>query len=195
MLVAILFGFTMPMTAAQILWINLITDGHARPGPGVRAVRAGRHAAPATPAGAPLLSRFLIWRVCLVSALFGAGGLAVFFYVLERGLGVDMARTMVVNLIVVFGIFYLFNVRYLHVTSITWRGALGTPAVLLALAVVIAAQLTFTYAPFMHALFETRALPIADGLVIIGAGILLMLVLEGEKIILRRFGAFQAREA
>jgi magnesium-transporting ATPase (P-type) len=185
----------MPMTAAQILWINLITTVTLGLVLAFEPSEPGVMRRPPRPAGAPLLSRFLIWRVCLVSALFGAGGLAVFFYVLERGLGVDMARTVVVNLIVVFGIFYLFNVRYLHVTSITWRGALGTPAVLLALAVVIAAQLTFTYAPFMHALFETCAVPIAEGLVIIGAGILLMLVLEGEKIILRRFGAFPAREA
>jgi magnesium-transporting ATPase (P-type) len=115
----------------------------------------------------------------------------VFFYALQTGLGVDMARTMVVNTIVIFGIFYLFNVRYLHMTSVTLRGALGTPAVLLALAIVIAAQLTFTYAPFMQALFETRPVRIADGIVIVGAGILLMLILEAEKIVLRRSGTFQ----
>ena len=62
---------------------------------------------------------------------------------------------------------------------------------LAALAVVIVAQLAFTYAPFMHALFETRPVQIAEGIVIIAAGILLMLVLEVEKIVLRRFGAFQ----
>ena len=122
--------------------------------------------------------------------LFGAGALAVFFYALERGLGVELARTMVVNVIVVFEIFYLFNVRYLHMTSFTLRGALGTPPVLIALAVVVVAQFIFTYAPVMHALFETRPVQIAEGIVIIAAGILLMLVLEVEKIVLRRFGAF-----
>jgi magnesium-transporting ATPase (P-type) len=141
---------------------------------------------PPRPADAPLLSRFLLWRVCLVSALYGAGALAIFFYALERGLGVDMARTMVVNAIVVFGIFYLFNVRYLHMTSITLRGALGTPAVLIALAAVIVAQLTFTYAPFMQELFESRPVRIGDGVVIIAAGVLLMAILEGEKVILRQ---------
>jgi hypothetical protein len=60
-----------------------------------------------------------------------------------------------------------------------------------ALAAVIVAQLAFTYAPFMHALFETRPVQIADGILVIAAGILLMLVLEVEKIVLRRFGAFQ----
>ena len=194
-IVAILFGFTMPMTAAQILWINLITTVTLGLVLAFEPSEPGVMRRPPRPAGAPLLSRFLLWRVCLVSALFGAGGLAVFFYVLERGGGVELARTMLVNLIVVFGIFYLFNVRYLHITSITLRGALGTPAVLLALAIVIAAQLTFTYAPFMHALFETRPVQIADGIVIIAAGILLMLVLEVEKIVLRRFGAFQGMTA
>ena len=142
------------------------------------------------PAGTPLLSRFLVWRIFFVSILFAGGGLAIFFYALARDLGLDMARTMVVNVIVVFEIFYLFNVRYLHMTSITLRGALGTPPVLIALAVVIAAQLIFTYAPFMHELFATRPVAIVDGAMIIGAGILLMLVLEGEKIVLRRAGAF-----
>jgi magnesium-transporting ATPase (P-type) len=193
--VAILFGFTMPMTAAQILWINLILTvtlglvlAFEPPEPGVMR-------RPPRPAAAPLLSRFLLWRVCLVSALFGAGALAIFFYALERGLGVELARTMVVNVIVVFEIFYLFNVRYLHMTSITLRGALGTPAVLLALAVVIVAQLAFTYAPFMQALFDTRPVQIVDGVVIIAAGVLLMLILEGEKIVLRRSGAFEAMAA
>jgi magnesium-transporting ATPase (P-type) len=190
-ILAILVGFTLPMTATQILWINLITAvtlglvlAFEPPEPDVMR-------RPPRPPDAPLLSRFLLWRVFLVSALFGAGALAVFFYALGRGLGVDMARTMVVNVIVVFEIFYLFNVRYLHITSITLRGALGTPAVLLALAVVIVAQLTFTYAPFMHELFQTRPVAIVDGTVIIAVGVLLMLVLEGEKIVLRRSGAFQ----
>ena len=105
-------------------------------------------------------------------------------------LGIELARTMVVNAIVVFGIFYLFNVRYLHMTSITLRGALGTLPVLAALAAVIVAQLAFTYAPFMQALFETRPVQIAEGIVIIAAGVLLMVILETEKNVLRRFGAF-----
>jgi magnesium-transporting ATPase (P-type) len=75
-------------------------------------------------------------------------------------------------------------------TSITLRGALGTPPVLIAIATVVIAQLAFTYAPFMNELFQTRPVQIADGLITVAAGVLLMLVLESEKIVLRRFGAF-----
>jgi magnesium-transporting ATPase (P-type) len=185
---AILVGFTMPMTAVQILWINLITEvtlglalAFEPPEPGVM------RRAPRLP-NAPLLSRFLVWRVFFVSALFGAGVLAIFFYALGRGLDVSTARTMVVNAIVVFEIFYLFNVRFMHMTSFTWRGALGTRAVVMALAAVVVAQVAFTYAPIMQGLFDTRPVAITDGVIIVAAGVVLMLILEAEKSIFRRFG-------
>jgi magnesium-transporting ATPase (P-type) len=189
-IVAILSGFTMPMTAAQILWINLITAVTLGLVLAFEPSEPGIMRRPPRPAAAPLLSGFLIWRVCLVSALFGAGALAIFFYALDRGLDIELARTMVVNVIVVFEIFYLFNVRYLHMTSVTLRGALGTPAVLIAIAVVVIAQLAFTYVPLMHELFQTRPVPIVDGFIIVAAGVLLMIILEIEKNVLRRFGAF-----
>ncbi len=188
--IAILLGFTMPMAAAQILWINLITSvtlglalAFEPPEPDVMR-RQPR------PASAPLLSPFLVWRILLVSVLFAAGGLAIFFYALGKGLPLDTARTMVVNVIVVFEIFYLFSVRYLHMTSFTIRGLFGTPAVLAALVVVVLAQFAFTYLPLMQALFQTRPIALVDGLVIIGAGVALMVILEIEKVILRRTRLF-----
>ncbi|MBI5128395.1 MAG: cation-transporting P-type ATPase [Rhodopseudomonas palustris] len=193
-ILAILFGFTLPMTPVQILWINLILTvtlglvlAFEPPEPGVMK-------RPPRPAHAPLLSPFLVWRIVFVSLLFTVGSLGIFFYALGRGLPVETARTMVVNALVVFEIFYLFNVRYLHTSSFFFRGALGTPAVLAALIVVIAAQLAFTYAPFMHRLFETTPLSPAEGLVIIGAGVVMMVVLELEKLLMRRIGALRSLE-
>jgi magnesium-transporting ATPase (P-type) len=188
---AIFIGFTLPMTAAQILWINLILTVTLGLVLAFEPSEPGVMRRPPRPAGAPLLSRFLVWRVVFVSLLFVAGALGIFFYALGRGLDVDTARTMVVNTIVVLEIFYLFNVRYLHMTSITWQGALGTPAVLLAVGAVVVAQLLFTYAPFMQRLFASRPVAIVDGVVIVAVGVLLMLILEGEKIVLRRFGLFE----
>ena len=145
---------------------------------------------PPRPPGTPLLSPYLVWRLLFVSVLFAAGALAIFFYALARGLGLDAARTLVVNVIVVFEIFYLFNVRYLHMTSFSLRGALGTPPVLIAIAVVVAAQFAFTYAPFMHQLFPDPPGAHRRRVHHRGAGVLLMVILEAEKNLLRRFGAF-----
>jgi hypothetical protein len=76
-------------------------------------------------------------------------------------------------------------------TSFTWRGLLGTPAVLIAVALATAAQFAFTYAPFMQALFDTRPVAFLDGVAIVVAGVIFMLVLEAEKIALRRLRLFE----
>jgi magnesium-transporting ATPase (P-type) len=194
-ILAILVGFALPMTATQILWINLMTDATlglvlafepAEPGVMLRSPRA---------AGAPLLSPFLLWRVILVSILFAGASLGVFFYALADGREIEVARTMVVNMLVVAEIFYLFNVRFLHRHSLTLRGALGTPAVLVAIAIVLAAQLAFTYLPAMNTLFESRPLSLRDGALLIAIGIGLMLFLEAEKLLMRKLGWFKELRA
>lgn len=191
MVVAILAGFTLPMTATQILWVNLVTTislglvlAFEPPEPGVM------QRAPRRP-GASLLSPFLLWRVVLVSVLFAGLMLLVFFGARARGDDVETARTLVVNMLVVAEVFYLFNVRYLHMRSLSLRGLLGTPAVLLAIAFVILAQIGFTYLPFMHEVLDTRPLAFTDGLMICGLGVLLFAVLEAEKWLMVRLRWFE----
>jgi magnesium-transporting ATPase (P-type) len=188
---AILIGFAMPMTPAQILWINMILTitlglvlAFEPPEPHVMR-------RPPRPAHAGLLTPFLVWRVIFVSLIFLAGALSIFFYALNRGLDIETARTMVVNTIVVLEIFYLFNVRYLHMTSFTWRGALGTPPVLIAVSAVVVAQFAFTYLPVMHELFATRPVSFVDGLLIVAVGVMSMVILEIEKHLMRKFGVLQ----
>jgi magnesium-transporting ATPase (P-type) len=185
---AILAGFTLPMSTAQILWVNLILTVTLGLSLAFEPSEPGVMRRPPRSPDAPLLSRFLLWRVITVSLLFTAASLGVFFYALGQGRDLETARTLVVNMLAVLEIFYLFNVRYLHMTSITWRGALGTPAVLAAIAAVVAAQLVFTYAPFMNDWFESRPVAFLDGALVVATGVALMFLLEGEKLLLRRWG-------
>ncbi|KAF1696100.1 HAD-IC family P-type ATPase [Pseudoxanthomonas koreensis] len=189
--VALFLGLTLPMTPVQILWINMVLTitlglvlAFEPPEPGVMR-RAPRRV------DATLVSPFMLWRILLVSVLFTAGALGVFAWAMHRGQDVATARTLVVNTICVMEIFYLFSVRYLHMTSFTWRGARGTPAVLWAVGAVVLAQLAFTYAPFMQRLFDTRPVAWQDGLLAILVGVALMLVLETEKALLRRLRWFE----
>lgn len=183
---ALFLGMALPMTPAQILWINMILSvtlglvlAFEPPEPGVMA-------RPPRPRDTPILSRFLLWRVVFVSVLFTLGVFAIFQWALWRDLGEAVARTMVVNTLVVMEIFYLFNVRYLRAPSISLRGILGTPVLLAALAAVTLAQLAFTYWPVMHTLFATAPVPFADGLLILGIGVVVLIILEGEKWLLGR---------
>src|SRR6185436_14325096 len=164
---ALAFGLVLPMSAVQILWVNLVADVALGLALAFEPAEPGVMGRPPRRPDAPLLSPFLLWRVVLVSVLFAAISLGVFFAALGSGRDLETARTLVVNTLVVLQIFYLFNVRYLHMASITWRGALGTPALLWALAAVVAAQLAFTYAPFMRAWFDTRPVAPADGALVL----------------------------
>jgi hypothetical protein len=62
--------------------------------------------------------------------------------------------------------------------------------VLLAIAAVVAGQIAFTYAPPMQAIFDSRPVSFADGVMIVAIGAGLMLILEAEKAALRRLGWF-----
>jgi magnesium-transporting ATPase (P-type) len=123
----------------------------------------------------------LLWRIVFVSVLFLVGAFGMFFWAEARGLPVETARTMVVNTIVVLEIFYLFSVRFVHGTSLTWRGVLGTRPVLIGVGLVTLAQFAFTYAPFMQLVFDTRAVALLDGVAVVMVGIALLAIIETEK--------------
>jgi hypothetical protein len=57
---------------------------------------------------------------------------------------------------------------------------------LFAVAAVLILQLVFTYLPLMQTLFHSRALGVDAWLKILGAGMVLFLVVELEKAVLRR---------
>ena len=182
---AILLGLSLPVTPVQILWVNLVTAvalgltlAFEPPEPTLMQRK------PRSP-DEQLLQPYLLWRVALVSVLFALGCFGMFEWSLRRGDSVDLARTIVVNALVIMEIFYLFSVRYTQGTSLSLRGVLGTPAVLLGVAGVTLVQLLFTYTPPMQALFDSRPVDLAAGLLAIGLGVALLLLLEVEKLLVR----------
>jgi len=142
---AILFGLTLPVTPVQILWINMVTVvalglvlAFEPPEPDIMQ-------RPPRDANTPLLSGFLLWRIVFVSVLFAIGAFSMFAWAETHGASHELARTIVVNAIVVMEVFYLFSVRYMRMTSFTWQGLLGTPAVLLGVGSIVLLQFGFTY--------------------------------------------------
>ena len=188
LLVAVLLGTTLPIAPAQILWVNMVSSVALALVLAFEPPEADVMSRPPRPPGEPLLSRFLLWRVGFVSALFLAGIFGLHAWALERGLDEATARTVAVNALVCMEVFYLFSVRYLKAPSFTVEGVKGTPRVLAAVAAVVVLQLGFTYAPFMQRLFGSAALPPEVLPAVLGAGVAVLLVLEVEKALLRRLG-------
>jgi magnesium-transporting ATPase (P-type) len=187
---AVLLGVTMPMTPAQILWVNMVTGvtlglvfafDPAEPGVMNRPPRDPR---------APILSAHLMWRTALVSALFCAVVFAVFFWALKRGEEIQHAQTFAVNAMVGLEIAYLFSVRLRHSAPFDFRAIRLTRALLIGVGAVVVLQILFTYLSPLEILYDTRPIDWPDMGVAALAALGLIVVLELEKAI--RLGLFGA---
>jgi magnesium-transporting ATPase (P-type) len=178
---ALLAGLALPVTAVQILWVNLITAITLGLALAFEPTEAGTMTRPPRPRDAPILTGELVWHVALVSILFLAAVFGVFTYALDRGHSLALAQTMAMNTLVVLEIFHLFFVRNLHGTSLTWDAVRGTKVVWSVVVAIVIAQFAVTYLPPLQAALGTRPVPLADGFLIVGVGLAFFALLEIEK--------------
>ena len=87
-------------------------------------------------------------------------------------------------------IFYLLNSRYRLDSSLSVRAHLGNKYLPLGIGAVVVLQFLFTYARPLQVLFETEAIPLWVWPRLLLGGLVFFLVVETEKLILRR-GAFR----
>jgi magnesium-transporting ATPase (P-type) len=186
---AILTGSALPVTPVQILWINMVTTVTLALALAFEATERDVMRRPPRPPGAPILSRFVIWRILFVTAVMVAGTFGIFLWLQAQGVGIELARTAAVNTLVMFEIFYLFSSRYTLASALSWEGLFGNRYVLIAVAVLIVFQLLFTYAPPFQYLFGTAAMSAGLwGVVVVIASSVFFLV-ELEKFIVRRIAS------
>jgi calcium-translocating P-type ATPase len=178
---ALLLGLALPITALQVLWVNMITSVTLGIALAFEPTEPGTMRRPPRARSAPLLTGALLWHIALVGGLFAAAIFGMHAWALGRGHPPEVARTLAVNTLVVLEIFHLFFIRNLHGPSLTWAAARGTPAVWIALAAAVAGQLAFTYWPPAQAAFGTGPVPVLEGVVAIALGALFFALIESEK--------------
>ena len=188
LIVAILLGITLPITAVQILWVNMVTSvtlalALVFEHPESDIMRR----APRSPTE-PLLSRWLAWRILMVSGLLIMGCMGLYLWELNHGASLETARTAAVNTLVMGEIAYLFNCRHISTSTLNWRGLSGNRYVLLAIAVLAVLQVLMTYLPAMQHAFGTAPLQAGAWGRILLFGVALALIVEAEKWLLRRAG-------
>jgi len=186
-LTAIAFGRILPITAAQILWINMITAVTLALALAFEAAERDVMSRPPRKRGEPILSGFLLWRIAFVSTILVAGTFGMFLWQREHGASIEFARTAAVNTLVMFEVFYLFNARFLLASSFNRAGILGSRPVLIAVGLEIVFQLFFTYAPPMQILFQTGAIDAVTWAEIVIIASTVFFLVEVEKFVLRRF--------
>ena len=187
-ILAILLQLPLPITPAQLLWINMVTSSTLGLALAFEPAEPGIMARRPRPPAQPLLSGFFVWRVLMVSVLMMAGAMGLFLLELRAGTPIDTARTMAVNAVVVAEMFYLLNSRFLLRSVLDVRGLLGNRYVLGAIAVSITLQAAFTHLPVLQQVFDSTALSWQDWAKVAAAGAMVFVVAEFEKFVIRRLG-------
>lgn len=186
---AVLAGYLQPITPVQILWINMVTTVTLALTLAIEPAETNVMQRPPRDPQEPLLSRLLLWRILFVSLIMLAGTFGLFVLAMQAALPVEAARTLAVNTVVLFQIFYLLTARYLSASVLNWRGLSGNPVIWWASALLVLLQLAFTYLPPMQMLFHTAALDVNQWLWSAGVASSVLVLVELEKWLVRRFHA------
>jgi magnesium-transporting ATPase (P-type) len=184
-MVAIFLGFTIPITAPQVLWVNMVTSVALGLVISFEPHELDVMSRPPRAVDRPILTGFGIWRVIFVGLTLLAVTLSAFFWMKSRGASDQLARTVAVNMITIGQVFYLLNSRYLLDSSLSLRAHLGNKYLPLGIASVVILQLIFTYAPPLQRLFDNEAIPLWVWPWLLLGGLVFFLLVEAEKLIIR----------
>jgi magnesium-transporting ATPase (P-type) len=190
--VAIFFGFTMPITAPQVLWVNMVTSVALGLAISFEPHELDVMDRPPRAVDRPILTGFGIWRVAFVGLALLVYTLVIFFWMRSQGASDELARTAAVNAITIGQIFYLLNSRYLLDSSISLTSHLGNKYLFYGIGAVVVLQLLFTYAPPLQAIFGNEAIPLRVWPWLLLGGFLFFLVVEAEKFIIRSTGTLRS---
>lgn len=186
-LLAIFAGLALPVTPAQILWVNTVTAVTLALALAFEPAEQGVMSYSPRPPDEPLITRVLAIRILYVSLLMIVVTFLVFEWELSRGSSIELARTSAVNMLVVSELVYLFNIRHFTVPAFNREILTGNLIALWVSIALIGLQLLFTYAPPLQQVFRSEPLELASWAVIIGLGLAKFLAVEVEKAIWRHF--------
>jgi calcium-translocating P-type ATPase len=188
-LVAIFVGFTTPITAPQILWVNMVTSVALGLVISFEPHELDVMQRPPRIVNRPILDAFGVWRVVFVGALLLILTLWAFFWMKSQDASDPLARTVAVNALVIGQVFYLLNSRFKVDSSLSPMAHLGNPYLPAGIGAVVVLQLLYTYAPPLQRLFETESVPLRVWPWLFLGGLVFFLVVEAEKAIIRAFGS------
>ena len=181
-------ALTLPLSATQVLWINLVTDGAPAMALGVDPGEADVMNKPPRPRGEGVITRRMWSGIFFVGAIMALGTLLVLDASLPGGLiegsrDIRYAQTMAFTTLVMFQVFNVFNARSDEQSA--FHGFFRNRWLWGALGLSLALQVMVIYVPFLQRAFSTVSLSANDWLL---CGLVASSVLwlrEASKIITR----------
>jgi magnesium-transporting ATPase (P-type) len=183
-LLALVTGLPYPLGAAQLLWLNLVTNGGQDVALAFEKPDQDLLTRPPRRPSEPIFDTLMIRQVVVSAAYIAGAGFAVFAWALAQGYTEAEARNLLLFLMVLFE-----NVQALNARSET-RSIFQVPLrdnMILVVAVVVAQSLHIA-APFIPVVRDVLGVPISPQMwvLLLGIAVSLMVVTEAERALRRR---------
>ena len=185
-LVAVVFGLTLPLTSVQVLWVNMVTAVTLSLALAYEPAERGIMRRPPRSSGGPIINAQELVFVLLVSLIIGGAAMGVFYGVAATGVDVNYARTEAVLMLALGQFAYLLNCRFMSRSSVTLDVLRGNRMVWISAAALLVLQLLFTYVPVMNTLFESEPLAATSWILPILLSVVIFFAVEILKAFLRR---------
>ncbi len=184
-LLAVAAGLPMPLSAIQLLWLNLVTEGaqtvalaFERGEPGVLARRP-------RPPRQPLFDRRMIVQVLASGLYVGAVSFAFYGWCLDRGMAVAEARNLLLLLLVIFENVHVFNARS-ETRSVFRVPFAANPFVVFAAMTAQLVHIAAMYLPGLNGVLDVQGIDLSDWLLVAAIALSLLAVVELYKLTLAR---------
>lgn len=183
-LIAVLFGWTLPLTPLQVLWVNMVTAITLAFAFAFEPAEDGiMRRKPRNPDAGIVAARHVV-QILLVSLTIAAVTIIIFRWRIDVGDDLQTARTLATTVLVVCQVFYLFNVKSLDGLSLRPSVLFKNRIAWLMVGLLTLLQVAFVYAPPMHAVFDTTLLSPFYLLITVTAGVTVFLLTELLKLLL-----------
>ena len=182
---SLMFGLPLPLLAAQLLWLNLVTNGIQDVALACEAGEPGVMQRPPRPTGEGLFNRIMLQQVAISGAAMGLIAFVSWVWLLELGFSIDAARNFVLLLMVLLENFHVFNCRSERLSA--FQVPLTRNRLLIG--GLIAAQgihVISMYVPFMQKVLGVAPVTLEQWLFFCALASLLLLVMELFKLWLKR---------
>jgi magnesium-transporting ATPase (P-type) len=185
-LVAVLFGFTLPLDPVQILWVNMVTAITLSLALAYEPAEPDLMTRPPRTPGTSILERQYLGHIAYVSVLIAGATLLVFQIARGQGLAQDEAQTWAVTMLALGQSAYLLNSRYLRESSLRPELLTTNRVVWISVGTLLLLQVLFVYAPFMNTWFHSAPIGTEGWLIPLALSVVVFALVEGGKALQRR---------
>jgi magnesium-transporting ATPase (P-type) len=184
-LAAMVMEIPIPYVAAQLLWINLVTNGLQDVAlafePGEKDVIKRKPRDPRE----GIMSRLMVERSALVGVIIAAGVIYIFSSALADGATVEHARTVAMTTMVLFQFFQALNSRS-ESRSVFRMNPLSNPFLFYSMIAAFLAQVAVIYMPALQWIFRTEPLTATEWLSTLGVAVAVIVAVEIDKCLRKR---------